>query len=302
MNITLTGDALCGIGRHFCAAAIDGLPETVCLGRIRAKARPPALRFSSFFDELRATGKAPDSVDYYTKAAQSIARMLGNDRLGDCVIASLLHRLGVYTANDPDSGGIVVATDQEAVSQYRDFCGPGDRGCNIADVLDIARSAGYVAAGKRYKIDAYVSIDWTRKELVKAAIDLFGALCLGINLPSAWTQNSIWDVTNTAIVGGHDVPAVGYGDGVTVLASNKDGVVIASWGRLYLITWPAFTSTRWIEECYAILSPNWYNNDRLSPGGVDVEALKADLAKLAGGVIPDVPDPNNPPDTTDWFV
>lgn len=301
-QITLSGGAVHGIGRHLCAAAIDALPPVVCLGRNRNIAFAPTLKLSEYVDQAMAVAASAKSVDYYTKAAPSIAQVLGNDRLGDCVIASLLHRLGVYTANDPDSGGIVVATEQEATSQYRAFCGPGDRGCNIPAVLDIARSQGYIAAGNRYKIDGYASIDWRSKDLVKAALQLFGALCIGINLPNAWTQNGIWDVTTTGIVGGHDVPPLGHGDGVHVLNTNSDGVVIASWGRLYLITWPAFTSTRWVEECYCILSPNWTNNDQLAPSGVTVNELKADLAKLANGTLPDVPDPNNDPTTTDWFV
>jgi len=299
-TVQLSGDAICGLGRHFCAALIDGLPHTVALGRVQLKnARPMTLRLGAFVDQMQLAN-LPDGVDYYTKAAASIAQMLGNDAQGDCVIASLLHRLGVYTANDPDSGGIVVATTQEALQQYHSFCGPGDRGCNIPAVLDIARSQGYTANGKRFKIDGYVSFDWRSKDLTRAAIALFGAVCIGINLPNAWTSQSIWDVTNTGIVGGHDVPGVGYG--AKVLGTNADGVVIASWGRLFLITWPAWTSTRWLEEAYVILSPNWYNRDGLTVNGVNVTALKLAMNQLAGGTMPDVPDPNNPPDTTDWFV
>lgn len=300
--ITLSGGAVHGIGRHLCAAAIDALPPQVCLGRKRSTAFPVTLKLSQYVDQAMAAAATPNAVDWYTKAAASIARVYANDRLGDCVIASLMHRLAVYSANDADGDGPILATDAEVVQQYNSFCGPGDNGCNIPAVLDIARSAGYVAGGKRYKIDGYVSIDWRSRDLVKAALTLFGALCIGINLPSAWAQNAIWDVTGTSIVGGHDVPPIGFGDGAHVLGTNSDGVVIASWGRLYLITWPAFTSTRWLEECYCILSPNWTNNDQLAPSGVTVNELKADLAKLANGTLPDVPDPSNDPTTTDWFV
>lgn len=296
---TLSGSALRGIGHHLCAAAIDALPTTVCLGRNRAKARPSCLRLSAYADALEAT---PNVVDYYSKAAASVARMYANDRKGCCVISDCFHSLGITSANDPDSGGVILGTDQEVLSQYVEFCGPGDRGCNIPSVLDILRSPrGVTVGGKVYRIDGYVSLDWRSKELTKAAIKEFGNVRVGINLPSAWTQEAIWDVTNTQIVGGHDVPAAGFGDGAHVLGTNSDGVVIASWGRLYLITWPAWTSTRWIEECFVVLMPTWYNGDQTSPLGVKTAQLKADLQKLANGVIPD--DPNTPPDPEQvWFV
>lgn len=298
--VALSGSAVGGIGRHFCATTIDALPQTVYLGRTRPKARPQALRLASYASQLNATG-LPAKVDYYSKAAPSIARMYRNDVKGCCVITDRMHSLGIWSANDPDSGGVILATDAEVDEQYSGICGPGDRGCVITDVLDVAVSRGIKAGGKYYKIDGYVSIDWTSKDLTKAALELFGTLCVGINLPNAWTQNSIWDTTNTAIVGGHDVPGCGFGDGAAVLNTNSDGVVIASWGRLYLITWRAWLSTRWLEECYCPLSPNWYNSDKIAASGVTADELKADLAKLSRGILPDTPDPNvDPP--MDWFA
>src|SRR6185312_3355886 len=67
---------------------------------------------------------------------------------------------------------------------------------------------------------------------------------------------------------------------------------------LRTITWRAFQSRQWLEECYAILAPDWYGNDQLAPCGVDAATLQADLAKLGGGVIPDIgpaPTPPTPP-------
>ncbi len=90
-------------------------------------------------------------------------------------------------------------------------------------------------------------------------------------------------------MGGHDIPAVGY---------SPKGVTISTWGGTRLVTWPAMLSTRWFEECYAILSPDWYGSDKLAPHGVDAATLKADLAKLGGGTVP----PIELPDTIDWFA
>jgi hypothetical protein len=71
-------------------------------------------------------------------------------------------------------------------------------------------------------------------------------------------------------------------------------VLISTWGGLRTITWSAFQARTWVSELYCLLAPLWYNNDRLAPNGVDVATLQADLAKLSGGVIPDVGPPPGP--------
>lgn len=305
-SVILTGEAVKGlVVSEEQQLALMGLPTQVRLGRKTPVARPQAPRLSQYVNRLRGV-PIPASCDWYTKAAASIARMYLNDRYGDCVIASVMHRLGVWSANDPDSspGGVVLATDDEVYQQYQGICGPGDNGCMIADVLDWGRQKGWVAGGQKYFIDGYVQVDWRSKEMVQVALVLFGCVCLGINLPSAWTSAAVWDVTNTRIVGGHDVSGCGYGKvPAQIVSSNAEGVVIMSWGRLYLITWAAFNSTRWIEECYAMVpSFLWTGADKRNPGNVDLETLKADLQKIGGGNLPPLPDPNpptpTPPDPT----
>lgn len=261
--------------------------RTVRLGRIRPKVPPQALQLRRYLKP--GAVPPPASVDYATKAKPSISRMYLNDTYGDCVIAGKMHQLGVWSGNDTDSGGVVLATDREVSDQYFGICGPGDNGCVITDVLDYFQKRGLQAGGKTYTIDGYVAVDWTNKLEVQVALYLFGSLTLGINLPGQWTEGgdgSIWDVTNSRIVGGHDVCAVGY---------NDQGVQIATWGGLRTITWRAFTSRQWIEEVYAQLAPLWYGSDKLAPSGVDVATLKDDLSKLGSGVLPPIPDPTPPP-------
>ena len=261
--------------------------RTVKLGRIRPKSRPLCLHFGSYYTPEGAT-PPPASVDYSAKAAAAIAQMYLNDQLGDCVIAGKMHQLGIWSGNE--TGVPVLATDAEVKKQYRAICGPGDNGCNITDVLDYFKSSGLTAGGATYKIDGYVSVDWTNKTLVQAAIFLFGSLTVGLNLPNDWLNTAdggIWDVTDSPIVGGHDVCAVGYDD---------TGVTICTWGGKRTITWAAFADRRWVEELYAQLAPLWYENADLAPSGFDAEALEADLAALGSGSLPPLdPTPIVPP-------
>jgi hypothetical protein len=266
--------------------------RTVKLGRNSPKAKPRTLRFASYFDPAKV--HPPASVDYAAKAMPALQRMYLNDTYGDCVIAGKGHALGVWTGNA--YGTPVQATDHEIYNTYQSWCGPGDNGCVITDVLDLMKSRGFLASGKAYKIDGYVSVDWTNPLEVQVALYMFGALTLGINLPADWDGRSeVWDVSRARILGGHDVTAVGY---------DERGVQVSSWGRIFTITWPAFLSREWVEECYAILSPNWYDNGNRSPSGFDAAKLAADLQKLGDGIIPDLdpPSPTPPVPVSPWVV
>lgn len=286
-TISLEGEALIGCRNDLLPprAFLPAGPVSVRLGRKRVAARKPAPRLAAYLDHRRAAAAVPEAVDYAAKAAASLNRTYLNDRFGDCVVAGKYHAAGVWTANDGPAAA--VATDREVYETYQRVCGPGDNGCVITDVLDHFRDRGLPFNGVTHTIDGYVSLDWTNGLEVQVALYLFGALAVGINLPEAWTRAAVWDVTDSPVVGGHDVTAVGY---------DATGVYVSSWGRVYRMTWPAFRSTRFVEELYAMLSPDWYGSDRLAPCGLDAATLKADLAKIGGGAIPDVnPTPTPPP-------
>jgi hypothetical protein len=249
------------------------------------------LSLSAYFDQAESAPVMPDSVDWTAKAMAAIRRMYKNDSLGDCVIASLYHQLGLWTGND--SGTPIQATDAEVVAMYRIWNPRGDNGCDISTVLNYTRDHGAMVSGKAYKIDAYVNVDNTNKDLVKAANILFGTIKLGVDLPGAWEQvndGGLWDVTSSRVIGGHDISTAGY---------NAQGVPIMTWGGLRTITWPAFTSTKYIKEAYAPLSPDWYGKDNVAPNGIDAATLKADLAAIANGQIPSVGPPQVP---LDWLI
>lgn len=286
-QVTLTGEALTGI-LPGPPALMAELPQTVYLGCVLAKTRPAALSLSNYVDRLGVIPR--QKVDWYGKASASLGRMYKNDQMGCCVIARNAHNLGVWAANDTDSGGEVFATDQEIVSQYNRWkAGPGDSGCIITDVFDAIRTEGFRASGKVYKIRGYVAVNWTDPVLSRVAIDLFGGGGIGLNLPQGWLSAAVWSPQTATgrFVGGHDVGPCGY---------DEKGVYVSSWGRVYLITWDAWLSRRWISECYvAVPETVWTGLDKMAPSRASLEMLLADLDKIAGGDIPPIPDPDQPP-------
>lgn len=280
-TVELTGSALGGIMPTMRSVSFDQ-PETVKLGRIRPPALPQVPRFAAYFDEAAVT--PPKEVDYTKKAMSSLNRMYMNDRLGCCVISGKYHAVGVWSGNDTDSA--ILGSDNEIVNMYRTICGPGDRGCLISSVLDYMKARGMPFNGVRHKIDGYVTVNNQRKIETQIAILLFGHVTIGFNLPQSWTSESKWDITTSPIVGGHDVCLCGY---------NEEGVIVSSWGRLYLMTWQAYISKKYVEEAYVILAPSWYNDDKLSPNGVDVTKLRDDLQKIGSGIIPTIDPPEPEP-------
>lgn len=302
-TVLLRGDGILGLAPTPGQRAKANLgAETVHLGRraARPKLSYRNVSLADFVDDNKLKLWAPPpSVDYYTKAAASISRMMKNDQLGCCVISSIGHKVGTWTANDADHSppGVAIMTDAEVEAAYRIWNpAPMDEGCYIEEVLAYWRDHGLRVGGQLRRIDGYVLIDWTSKALVCAAIDIFGAVKIGLNLPGAWMDSSVWDVTNSRFVGGHDIPGLGYGPAPAGVGYNGEGVFVSSWGRMYMITWAAFCSTRYVEECWAVLAPDWYGTDRKAPSLFDVSGLVAALKSVGSGKLPeDGPGPLPPP-------
>ncbi len=216
----------------------------------------------------------PSQTDWLTKAKKSIAEMYLNATYGDCVIASLFHLVGVWTGNE--TGTPVIGTDQEVLATYRIWNPRGDNGCDISTVNNYWRDHGVVINGQVHKIDAYVSVDNTNWDIVKAAVAAGFMLKLGIDLPGAWEQTNdgdVWDVTNSRVVGGHDVPCIDFKDSL--------GGEIATWAGTRRITKAAFTSTKYITEAYAILSPDWYSVGQRRMHGINAPLSVATLGVIA---------------------
>lgn len=250
------------------------------LGRKPPRADKKVLRLGFYVDPEKlaeAVAQLPDEIDFTKNANESLSRVYLNDQFGDCVIAGKYHTCGMMDASD--GAPVRTGPDSEVKSQYVRICGPNDAGCVITDVLDECVAGRFMVGGKPFPVDGYCKLDWTNKDLARVAMYLLGPLTLGINLPNDWTTKNVWDVTSSRIVGGHDVSTAGY---------NANGPTISSWGRIFQMTWAAFISKKWLEECYALLSPEWYGSDKLNEFGISADALKADMDLLKQGRIPEI--------------
>jgi hypothetical protein len=241
-------------------------------------------KFGAHYNRALDRDPPPASVDYSPKALAALARMYLNDTYGDCVIASKGHQVGIWSGNE--TGTAVQATDAEILQNYTSICGPGDQGCVITDVLDAMKAGKFIMNGQPALIDNYVAVDWTQQNLVAVALDVFGAVTLGVNLTDDCTTSGpgvVWNFSGS-IVGGHDIPIYAY---------DSKGVYISTWGTIgTLIPWSVLTKNAGngpgVEEAEVALSPNWYSQGNLAPNGINAATLAADLALVGGGAIPPV--------------
>lgn len=287
-EIELTGPAALGVIRAYAGQTTTptaaALPKKVKLGRLPGKIPDDVPRFKQFFNPP-SSWSPPDTIDHGAKALKSIARMYANDQYGCCVISDRAHSVGVWSANDSDSGGEVFASDAEVVREYHRICGPGDNGCVIADVLRHGMREGFTFGGKVHKIAGFVAVDHTNLDLVRAACFLFGPVCFGLAFRADWANQTRWGPTRSRVVGGHDVGSSGY---------HADSFDVMSWGRRYVLMNSVIADPSYCEECYAVVSEDWYGSDKLSPAGFDVDGFAKALEAIGGGNMPD-PKPPTPP-------
>lgn len=255
------------------------------LGRNRPA--PPARRPLMFGDYVQAAFTPPPTLLYGPKALPVLAEMLGNDTVGDCVEAAMLHATGVWEDN---AGRPVAFTTAEAIALYSAITGydpndpTTDQGTDELTAFAYWKQTGVI--GGKHKIAGWVSIDATNKTEVMTAIWLFENVCFGIELPDAYVtpfpsgNNFLWGVEGPPDPNnGHCFLGHGYGN---------VGVRIATWGMRGGMTWDAvakYASTSGSGELYTVLSADSIATATAkAPNGFSFAQLQTDLQALSHGV------------------
>lgn len=258
--------------------------KTLKLGRNRPVAVGPHFRLKNY---LRASlPPPPPSVDYSGPAASALVDPLGNDSLGDCVIAAGYHMVEVETAN---AGGLWVPSSTQIVQDYSAIGGyvPGDastdNGCDEVTALNYWQDHGFANG---VKLLGWLSVDATNMVEVKSAIELFENSFLTFEVPDAWinpfpsADGFVWDVGTPNPNQGHAVCAVGY---------DASGVQIDSWGLRGTVTWAAVSSLcnpNVGGGLYVVLTPDQLaRGTTKAPNGFPWVELVGDF-DVMGGTVP----------------
>jgi len=255
---------------------------TYKLGKLPRRDDDRTLRLATYLTPAAPT--PPPAVDY--GAAVRDWGMLGNDRVGDCALAGQAHADMLWAANaEHVQLGITTAMVLRAYTAVTGYDpgadGPGgnptDRGTVLLDALNYWRKRGI----DRQTIRAFVEVDTHSVEHAKLAIDLFGCLYVGVELPDAVLPRGPgalpdWTVTPD---GSRDrAPDPHNGHCVVYAGYDAGGPTVVTWGTTVKASWGFHEA--YCDELYAMLSPAWLRHD---PPGIDVATLTADLELVAVG-------------------
>ncbi len=238
------------------------------MGRLPVRTDVRTLQFARYIDRAKLPAP-PTSYD----ETQHVAEwpMYANDRLGDCTCAAAGHMIEAWTGaahgHDTEISEKSVVTAFEAVKQVDPRT--GEEGAVELDVLSYWRKHGI----GRHKIGAFAKVSTYDHSLVKSAAVIFGGLYIGLSLPKTAQEQAIWDWTHS--LSGDARPGSWGGHAVDVVRYDKKGVTVVTWGRLQEMTW-AFWD-RYVDEAYCIISNDFLLAGK-TPSGLDLNALKADLA------------------------
>jgi hypothetical protein len=216
----------------------------------------------------------PDACGWEFKVDDGFGLML-NDRLGDCTVAAAGHLIEVWTAN---AGNMFIPSDHQiltaykAVSGYNDIDPDSDAGAVELDVLNYWRKTGI--AGRT--IGAFAALEPSNEDHIRDSVFLFGGCYIGVQLPVSAQDQDVWVVPPYGATGegapgswgGHAVPVVGYG---------RRGLTVVTWGKLLRMSWQFWRA--YVDESYAILSPDFLAQDR-APNGFNLQQLQADLSAI----------------------
>lgn len=240
------------------------------LGRLPNDPSKPRLR-------IALAPSASGSADWLSKVPSY--PMYGNDTIGDCTCAAAGHMLQAWTAyasaevTVPDDA---VLSAYEAVSGYDPATGANDNGAVMQDVLSYWRKTGIGG----HKILAFAQIDHTNPTQVRAAIEAFGGIYVGVNFPDSamqqFDQHQPWTVVARAqIEGGHAIHVGAY---------TGAELTCVTWGALQGLDdawWAAY-----VEEAWVVVTQDWIAANGSTPAGETVAALGASFTALTGEADP----------------
>jgi hypothetical protein len=246
------------------------------LGKRLPKIDPRTLRLRDYIAPLKAAFNGPPAHVNWVKTGAPAWPMMLNDSLGDCVCAAAGHMQEQWTTW---KGQTITPGDSAILNMYEKVGGyvPGepatDNGCNMLDALNWWKGTGI--QGRR--IAAYAAVNYEDRAEVKTAVELFGNLYLGIQLPLSAQGQNVWQVP-VGGPSGNGAPGSWGGHCIPVVSYDPTGLIVVTWGQQLFMTW-GFLNT-YADEAYAVLSPDWIESSGFSPGKVDLAQLMADLAKI----------------------
>lgn len=259
-------------------------PATVKLGKLPVKHDPRTLRLARYFT---AELPPPPPSRIWSNGLADWG-MFANDTLGDCTIAGIPHGIMGWTMN---TGVMATFTAAQAISYYMQWDGYNpanpatDQGGVCLDVLKDWKAQGFAG----HQIAAFASVLPANQQHVMQAINLFGGLYTGVALPmTAQAQvGGLWDVVPPKQKRWFHIHKFGVdpstpgswgGHCVWIIDYDAIGPTCVTWGALQKMTWAYWS--KYFDEAYAIISPDFINAAGMAPNGFALADLESDVTQI----------------------
>jgi hypothetical protein len=246
-------------------------------GKLPPKPHPLTLKLGDFLAATPYILPSPEQKrgwEYAVPDSTWSDSMLGNDEVGDCVEAAVLHYIMSATAN---TGNPVTFTKDQAISLYSAVTGYNpsdpntDQGTAWTDMLAYWQKNGVYG----HQILAWASVDYTNNITLAQAVDIFGGLLVGTAVTDVMEQefedNEPWNAPlGTNIVGGHGIPLLGYG---------RFGRTCITWARRQQMD--LNVAPEMFDESYVVITPDWLQQANLqTPLGMNMSYLNQAIAAI----------------------
>jgi hypothetical protein len=244
------------------------------LGKQAPRLDRRTLRLSNYLKKLPTP---PTEVSWVTQVPGPWPMFL-NDTLGTCVIAAMGHMVQQWTFYASGASQVVQNTD--ILKAYRDLSGyvPGDpstdNGVVMLDALKYWRTVGLAG----HRIAAYAAVNLTDVTELLQAIQLFGNCFAGLSLPVTAQGEGAWTVSPGGIFTLNGAPGSWGGHCVPYMAASPVSRTCIAWGDRLKLS-PNF-SLDYVDELYAVVSQEWIDRQGVSPSGLDLKTLLADVAAI----------------------
>ena len=256
------------------------LPATPKTGLILETLHKPTLKLSDYIRPALAS--PPAAVSRPHPGFQW--GMLANDRLGDCVIAMMLHSIEDFHL---DAGTPAPAfTDADAIHMYSAITGynphdpSSDQGTNESTAMQYWEQTGlHTSDGVDHQIVATVAVDPSNLNECRIAIDEFVDLQIGIALPLTAQGQTEWTVVGNGRTG-HSAPGSWGGHGIPYREYDGQTFKCVTWGAELLLTVP-FHQT-YAQEAHVVVTREMLSKSGVGPSGVAWDELIADIRALPG--------------------
>lgn len=238
------------------------------LGRVTSTPDARDLKLASY---LSASATPPPLMRNWTRGPTDEGvrfSMFQNNIMGNCTCAALGH---VDQAAAAQTHRLSTFTDELVIAGYSAIGGypEHDNGASCRDALRYYRRTG--------ELEHYVRLDADRQQ-IETAVNLCGGVYVGCDLPLSAQRQAVWDVGPNGGAGEYARRSWG-GHAMALLGYDRTGVWFVTWGRVRRATWP-FVLT-YCDEFWVCISDLWTDPGQLTPGGFDLERLRADVARLA---------------------